>query len=118
MARGAFFPWARVRARVYLYTMGAPSTSTVTLRVSKRTKAFIERRTAAGNFASTGASIESLVLEKLAREEKSRIDELLKAGLTTGKPTRVDENYTASLEARYLASIGKVPAKPRKRKAS
>jgi hypothetical protein len=80
------------------------TTSNLTMRVSRETKDVVDKRIAGGEFPTSGAMFESLVHDILVREEKSRLEQLLKEGLK-GRSRSADAAFWKDLERKAMVRL-------------
>ena len=71
--------------------------SSVTISLPDDMKDFIEERTKAGSFSSTGEFIRELVRADQRQAERERLEKMLQEGLDSGEPIRADDAYWQAL---------------------
>lgn len=63
---------------------------------------FLDEQVAKGSYGNAGEYVQELITEAREREEESRLEELLLAGLASGPPIEVTEEYWQQKRAMLL----------------
>ncbi|MCU0238754.1 MAG: type II toxin-antitoxin system ParD family antitoxin [Pyrinomonadaceae bacterium] len=85
--------------------------ATMTISLPEPMRDFVESEVSSGNYGSASELFRELVRERQKQKTQERLETLLLAGLESGEPIKVNEDYLNSRRKRLLEKFGKENSK-------